>query len=181
MSLFVMEFASKDIKHLINTIDSILQGLNINIEVLFTDEAEEFCFNNWSDSLYIALQGLHSDAISAVQVTTDNNQLELMTIYSPTFGKIESNDFYCVCDFNTTLKNIELLSNNLIVHATNLSYLSVSIEESLDLSELAFVDDNSFPWQDWKMVIATLQGKNFKKGKAYDRLAVSLSVPSTNG
>ncbi len=170
MNLLVVEFASKNIKDVLSTICFLLGKMQREIQVLAKENVEEFSFESWEGSLEAAFSELESGKLSAIQISTNDEQLQLATIYSPRFVDGGIDEYSCISEFKGTLSLAESKINDISTTITGLTYLSLSLEEPLDINENISIDSNMFPWDDWRLILASCIDRELKTGAGYDRL-----------
>jgi len=170
LNLFVIEFASKSIKLIFATVCFLAGKIEIDIRVLTNDDAEAFNFERWESNLESAFMALEAGQLSAVQIASGDNQLKLATIYCPKFIGQGIDEYTCIVDFKSSLPLAEAKANQISTTKTGLTYVCVSLEESLDISENISIDSETFPWKDWRLVLGSCADQPLKKGAAYNRL-----------
>lgn len=170
MNLFVIEFASKSINCIFETICLLFGKLEINIQVLTNEHAEEFDFQDWDENLTEAFNRLESGELSAIQISTKDQNLLLATIYCPKFIGEGIDEYTCISELEGSLSLAESVVSNIFSSITGLTYLSLSLEESLEINENTSFKPDSFPWDDWRLVLGSSNNQELKKGAAYKRL-----------
>lgn len=170
MNLFVVEFASKSIKLIFEVICFLLGKTQVEIQVLKQEKAESFDFESWKGSLDSAFSALESGKFSAIQITSNDDNLQLATIYRPKFIGEGLGEYSCIGEFKSSLSIAESKMNELSTTTMGLSYLSLSLEEPLDINENIYIESDVFPWDDWRLVLGSCRSRELIKGAAYKKL-----------
>lgn len=156
-------------------VEVIFRKKSFTVEVLPNEEACDFNFVKWNLDLDRAIYGLEASEISGIQISEVGESAAFATIYKPNFfGATSISEYCCVAEFTGSLRAVDVLAKDIADALDELTFLSISIEESLEVSSYPIVDFENFPWGDWRLVLAYVKNHNgrgeFKKGPAYQKL-----------
>ena len=170
MNLFVIEFASENVEVILRYARFLIGENQAEIQVLPIDDIMSLNFINWNLCLESAFSDLESRKLSAIQILTNDDTLLLATIYQPKFMKNGINEYSCVAEIRGYLAQVEKKVDDINSTVLGSTYLSVSLEESLDIYENSFFEPEAFPWDDWRLVLGSCANQKLRRGAAFNRL-----------
>lgn len=179
MSLFVIELASLSLDPLVETLVAIMKSIEPGenkIEILPKDLEYELEYQQWNGTFEETLQKLQKGIFSSILIKPkDETKKFFSMIFAPHFQNENSKPWYGYIECRTSYEKINLSE---FCKVKGIRFISLSLEDTLDIEDMNNICYDNFPWEHWRLVEACVAKDNdsnclekIRRGPVYKRLS----------
>ncbi len=175
---FVIELASLCLDPLVGTLVAIMKSIGpgeTKIEVLPKELEYEFEYQQWNGTFEETLQKLQKGIISSILIKPkDESKKFFCLVYAPHFQNDKSKPWYGYIECMTSYEKINLSG---LCKVKGIRFISLSLEDTLDIEDMSDICYANFPWEHWRLVEACVARdtdsnclEKIRRGPAYKRV-----------
>jgi hypothetical protein len=169
---FVLEMGARDPKSVVNLVRNLIPHIE-RIEILWNKHEQGCEFETFGSNVETAIVELKDDKALALQLRPAKGaSIDLCLLCSPRFSGLASRLWYASIDGITDPERFRVEG----LRTMGMEFISLSIEDSLDLDHLTEITDETFPWQDWRLVEAAVGDPGqvpVRHGPAFSKLILA--------
>jgi hypothetical protein len=150
----VVECGAQEVGAVIDSLRILLGPIPVKVEVLHSGDDEDCKYADSGLDLLEARGALDAGDLSSIMVIpVDESAGVYAMVFCPGFGGCATGWWDAIVEFETGYEAdfIQRLRS-----VQGLDFVSISIEDSLDIPEGERVTEAIFPWQDWRLIEAVV-------------------------
>jgi hypothetical protein len=174
MAKIIFEFGTENIEGLRDAIELAVENSEYQVSVTSAAEKESLEYTYTQDTLRSAIERIERGSITSFLLFPKSSPIGFVIICVPNFVGDPMPLWWGSIDYEGL--EWEMMFNHLL-EVEELQFLTVSVEEGLDL-EGKDLNANTFPWDHWRLIVGAVRNRSsttndwvIKKGPAYTQVS----------
>ncbi len=154
-STFILDFGAQDIKPIMDALQALIGQVRVEVEL----PSSASRIDDYSPSgltLAQATEELASGRSHSILISSSEEETDFFAlVFSP--QRVGASNLWWHGLFEFKAEYSRQLFDT-VRQAPGINFVSLSMEDSIDLPENAHVTEETFPWDDWRLVEAVVAG-----------------------